>query len=75
MTGTPDSVIGTRADIAVQRFINQIPARFKPAEGIGGLHGALVDVEEASGRATTIERVQVAESTESASAESSDSEE
>jgi hypothetical protein len=74
MTGTPDSVIGTRADIAVQRFISQVPARFKPADGIGVLCGALVDVDEAGGRATAIERLQLAESAQSASAEDDDSE-
>ena len=68
----PDSVIGTRADIAVQRFINQVPARFKPADGIGVLSGALVDVDEAGGRATAIERLQLAESAQSASPEDTD---
>ncbi len=61
MTGTPDSVIGTRHDIAVQRFISQVPARFKPAEGRAVLNGALVDVDESSGRATAIERLQLSE--------------
>ena len=61
MTGTPDSVIGTRADVAVQRFISQVPARFKPAEGPAALNGVLVDVDETSGRATAIERLQLRE--------------
>ena len=61
MTGTPDSVIGTRHDIAVQRFISQVPTRFKPAEGRAALNGVLVDVDESSGRATAIERLQLSE--------------
>jgi hypothetical protein len=60
MTGVRDSVIGTRPDIAVRRFLDQVPARFKPADGTPFFCGALVDVDETSGRATAIERLQIA---------------
>lgn len=59
MTGVRDSVIGTRQEIAVKRFITQVPMRFKPAEGPALLCGVLVDVDQASGRATAIERLQL----------------
>jgi len=59
MTGVRDSVIGTRPEIAVRRFITQVPMRFKPAEGAALLCGALIDVEETTGRATAIERLQL----------------
>jgi metallophosphoesterase (TIGR00282 family) len=59
MTGVRDSVIGTRASIAVGRFLDQVPARFKPADGIPWFHGALVDVDPETGRATGIERLQI----------------
>jgi len=65
MTGARDSVIGTRPEIAVKRFITQVPMRFKPADGPALFCGALVDVDESSGRATAIERLQLA-STEAA---------
>ena len=32
MTGPHDSVIGVRSEIAIQRFLTQVPIRFKPAE-------------------------------------------
>jgi 2',3'-cyclic-nucleotide 2'-phosphodiesterase len=59
MTGVRDSVIGTRSEIAVGRFLNQVPARFKPADGIPWFCGVLVDVDDQSGRALAIERLQV----------------
>ncbi|MBT3342903.1 MAG: YmdB family metallophosphoesterase [Gemmatimonadetes bacterium] len=59
MTGVQESVIGTRAEIAVQRFIDGVPARFKPADGIPTLCGALVDIDTVTGRANAIERLQI----------------
>ncbi|MDA0336892.1 MAG: TIGR00282 family metallophosphoesterase [bacterium] len=59
MTGVRDSVIGTRADVAVGRFLNQVPARFKPADGIPWFSGAVVDIDEHSGRASAIERLHI----------------
>lgn len=59
MTGVQESVIGTRAEIAVQRFIDGVPARFKPADGTPTLCGALVDVDPDTGHATGIERLQI----------------
>lgn len=59
MTGVLDSVIGTRPEIAIRRFITQVPMRYKPAEGAALLCGALVDVDEVTGRATAIERLQL----------------
>ncbi|MEC8933632.1 MAG: TIGR00282 family metallophosphoesterase [Candidatus Latescibacterota bacterium] len=59
MTGVQESVIGTRQEIAVQRFIDGVPARFKPADGTPLLCGALVDIDAQSGRATSIERLQI----------------
>ena len=59
MTGVQESVIGTRTEIAVQRFIDAVPARFKPADGDPMLCGALIDIDADTGRATAIERLRV----------------
>ena len=59
MTGVRDSVIGTRPEIAVRRFLDQVPARFKPADGIPHFCGALIEVDHHSGKATGIERLQI----------------
>ena len=61
MTGVRESVIGVRPEMAIQRFLTQVPTRFKPADGKAILCGALVEADEASGRATRIERLQLAE--------------
>ena len=61
MTGIRESVIGVRPEMAIQRFLTQVPTRFKPADGKAVLCGALVEADEASGRATRIERLQLAE--------------
>lgn len=61
MTGTRESVIGVRPEIAIQRFLTQVPTRFKPADGKAVLCGALVEADEISGRAIRIERLQLAE--------------
>ena len=62
MTGVQDSVIGTRSEIAVRRFVEQVPARFKPAEGRAVFCGAVIEIDEVDGRARGIERLQIAES-------------
>lgn len=61
MTGVCESVIGVRPEMAIQRFLTQVPTRYKPAIGKAILCGALVEADEASGRATRIERLQLAE--------------
>ena len=39
------------------RFVTGIPSRYEVAEGNLWLHGVLVEVDETSGRATSIERI------------------
>ena len=61
MTGVRESVIGVRPEMALQRFLTQVPTRFKPAEGKATLCGVLIDADDANGRATHIERLQIEE--------------
>jgi len=55
MTGPYDSVIGTRPDLALHRFITARPVRFQVANANPRVAGAVVAVDPASGRATGIE--------------------
>jgi len=55
MTGPHDSVIGVRTEIALRRFLTQLPARSEPALGDVRLEGALIECDPESGRATRIE--------------------
>jgi 2',3'-cyclic-nucleotide 2'-phosphodiesterase len=58
MTGPHDSVIGVRADLAIERMRTGLPVRFQPAEGGVRIEGVVVDCE-ADGRATACEALRV----------------
>jgi hypothetical protein len=60
MTGPVDSVIGVDKDIIIQRFLTQMPIRFEPAKGPAALRGVVIAVDPDTGRATSIQRVDVA---------------
>jgi metallophosphoesterase (TIGR00282 family) len=59
MTGSRDSVIGIRKELSVERFLTQLPVRFEVAKKEPMLCGVVVTVNETSGRAMGIERVQI----------------
>ncbi|HEX8172918.1 MAG TPA: TIGR00282 family metallophosphoesterase, partial [Thermoanaerobaculia bacterium] len=57
MTGAYDSVIGFRPDEALHRFLMNTPRKLEVAKRDIRLSGALIDVDETTGRATRIVRV------------------
>jgi metallophosphoesterase (TIGR00282 family) len=61
MTGPHDGVIGMDRDAVIARFVSGLPGRFETASGDPRLNGALVTVDEQSGRATHIERISLSE--------------
>ena len=58
MTGPYRSVIGVRTELVLQRFLTQRPIAYETADEDVRLAGALVEVDPASGRAISIERVE-----------------
>ena len=58
MTGPFDSVIGRKKEQILTRFITQMPARFETAEGDIQLHGVVVDIDDKTGKAESIKRIQ-----------------
>jgi metallophosphoesterase (TIGR00282 family) len=60
MTGPYDSVIGSIPDLALERFIRQMPVRLEPANANPRLCGAVIEIDDRTGRALSIERVNVA---------------
>ncbi|MFA5090281.1 MAG: TIGR00282 family metallophosphoesterase [Candidatus Omnitrophota bacterium] len=58
MTGPFDSVIGRNVEDVLARFLTSIPRRFEVAEGNIQLQGVIVEVDEATGRAGSIQRLQ-----------------
>ena len=59
MTGPHDSVIGSIPDLALDRFLRQMPTRLEPARGNPRLCGVVVEIEEDTGLATSILRINV----------------
>ena len=57
MTGPHDSIIGVSVDAALGRFRNAMPAKFEAAPGAARLNAVLVTADPATGRAVTIERI------------------
>jgi len=57
MTGPHDSVIGMEKQGVLQRFLDGLPARFVVAERDVQMNTVLIDVDEASGHARSIERL------------------
>ncbi|MDD5346994.1 MAG: TIGR00282 family metallophosphoesterase [Candidatus Omnitrophica bacterium] len=58
MTGPYDSVIGRRVEDVLERFLSCVPVRFEVAEGNVQLCGCVVTIDEKTGRATAIRRIQ-----------------
>jgi calcineurin-like phosphoesterase len=56
MTGCFDSVIGVKKEISIQKFLTKRPLRYEPAEGPGGYGAVIIDIDESTGKATSIQR-------------------
>ncbi len=61
MTGPYMSVIGVDRQIIIERFLTQLPVRMEAARHGGELHGVIVEVDESTGKAASIRRVEVQE--------------
>ncbi len=58
MTGSMDSVIGRRVEDVLERFITAVPVRFEVATENIQLHGVVLDIDEETGKARAIVRIQ-----------------
>jgi 2',3'-cyclic-nucleotide 2'-phosphodiesterase len=59
MCGPHDSVLGRDVAAVLQRFLTQMPQKMEVAEGDVVLCGVIVDVDENTGRARSMERIRV----------------
>ncbi len=57
MTGPCDSVIGREVEPVIKRFLTQLPQRFEVAKGGIEFQGALIRVDEGTGKVVAIERI------------------
>ncbi len=58
MNGPYDSVIGMQKERSIRKFITRMPQRYEPAEKGAGLHGVIIDIDEETGNAVSIRRIQ-----------------
>ncbi|MFA4015141.1 MAG: hypothetical protein RUDDFDWM_000214 [Candidatus Fervidibacterota bacterium] len=61
MTGPLESVIGVKPELIIQRFVTKLPVKFEVATGNGVLSSVLVDVDDVTGKAKSIQRLVVME--------------
>jgi hypothetical protein len=59
MTGGFDSVIGVKKEEAITKFLSQLPVKFDIAKNNLRLNGAVIEVDELSGKALGIERINI----------------
>jgi metallophosphoesterase (TIGR00282 family) len=59
MTGAYEGIIGFSKDRIIEKFLSQTPRSFETAKKDIRLSGCVIDVDEATGKARKIERVQV----------------
>ena len=57
MCGPVNSILGRAIDPILNRFISNLPASFPVAGGEVRLHGVLIEIDETTGRAVRISRV------------------
>lgn len=58
MTGPRDSVLGIKKEIAINKFLTQMPIKFETATGVGQLNGVILTVNPENGFTTSITRIQ-----------------
>jgi hypothetical protein len=56
-TGPHESVLGREIEPVLKRFLTGMPQRFKVAKNRVLLHGAVIEIDDASGKAVKIQRV------------------
>jgi 2',3'-cyclic-nucleotide 2'-phosphodiesterase len=57
MVGPHDGVIGMQTEIVLERFLRGMSMKFEPCDGEIKLNGLIVDVDEETGKATSVERL------------------
>ena len=60
MTGPYEGVIGVKKELIIGKFLNNMPVRFEPATADTRLCAVVVDADESTGKARSIQRITVA---------------
>jgi metallophosphoesterase (TIGR00282 family) len=59
MTGSFDSVIGMKKELAIEKFMSQLPVRFEVAKKDIRLNAVVIEIDNDSGQALGIERLTI----------------
>ena len=59
MCGVATSVIGMDQKISLERFLTALPVGFKPAKGQARINGLLAEIDDADGKALSLELVNI----------------
>jgi metallophosphoesterase (TIGR00282 family) len=59
MCGPVQSVLGIEPELTIRKFKSNLPVRFENAKGEYSLDGCLIDIDEKTGKANSIERVNI----------------
>ena len=59
MCGPVQSVLGIEPDLTIKKFKTNLPVKFENAGGEYALNGVIIEIDEKSGKAISIERVNV----------------
>ncbi|WP_418789925.1 TIGR00282 family metallophosphoesterase [Phosphitispora sp. TUW77] len=57
MTGPLNSIIGVKIEVALKKFLTQMPVRFEPADGPYQFNAVVIEVNEDTGCAVSINRI------------------
>ena len=57
MTGGQSGVIGVKRELFIKKMVDRIPVRFQPEERNPGFNGVLIEIDESTGYAKGIEKI------------------
>ena len=58
MTGPRDSVIGVKKELAIEKFLSQVPKKFEVATGSYQFNAVTIEIDPQTGKAQLIKRIQ-----------------
>ncbi len=58
MVGPRDGILGVKREVVIHRFLTHMPVRFDVADGPVIISAVLVDIDDATGRASQIQRLE-----------------
>lgn len=59
MTGPSEGILGMKKEIIIERFLTSLPQRFELAQGACAMDTVLIEVDEYTGKAQSIERMRI----------------